>query len=555
MRAARAPWPLLLFVLAGCPWPLKGYEVPILPEEVALKTADRITAGLQKRDLDLIVSAYAEDFLAAGYDAGKWSRVHEAQGLEIRRWAAGGEKADLDRAAVRALWEKYLAGFRTIARVEQKPRVMQMADPESRCLILLSVMGADADGRFRHDRLLIQYTFRSDQGPWVVIDQRIAEADAVLGARSWLRDVARDNGTAYPHHPSPEFGPKDMEGNSFPLVVRGDSGVCAADYDGDGWVDLYYCDGLRNALLRNRGDGTFEDVTERAGLGGPQKVSRSALFADLDNDGDLDLFAAFEGAPCRLYENLGNGTFKDCTERAGVGHAGFTTSVAAADYDNDGLLDLYLGCYGDHSNRYPELKSKNGDPNVLYHNTGGLRFRDVTSALGVGDRGWTLAVTWGDYDNDGDPDLFVCNDFGTNALYRNDGGTFTDVTAESGVSVDGFGMSASFGDFDNDGDLDLYLAGMYSNAGQWIFKRDELLPGPFLVRFREQILPLLDFMTDGNRLLRNEGNGKFVDIARAAGVEYGQFAWGSPWVDLDNDGRLDLFCCNGYWTGRSPEDT
>ncbi len=548
-------WPLLLLGLAGCPWPLKGYEVPILPEEVALKTTERITAGLQSRDLDLVLSAYAQDFLAPGYDPGRWVRATVSPGLETRRWSPGGEKQDLDRAGVRDLWAKYLAGFRAIGRVEQKPRVMEMREPESRCTLLLSVMGFDPDGRFRHDRLQIRYTVRSDSGPWVVTDQRILEGDAALGTRTLLRDVARDNGTAYPHHPSPEFGPKDMKGNSFPLVVRGDSGVAAADYDGDGWVDLYYCDGLRNALLRNRGDGTFEDATERAGLGGPQKTSRSALFADLDNDGDLDLFVVYEQDPCRLYENLGNGTFRDRTEAAGVGYVGFPTSAAAADFDNDGLLDLYVGCYGDHSNRYPELRSKNGDPNVLFRNAGGLRFRDVTAALGVGDRGWTLAVAWGDVDGDGDPDLFVCNDFGSNTLYRNDGGRFTDVTGPSGVAVDGFGMSASFGDFDNDGDLDVYLAGMYSNAGQWIFKREELLPGPFLVKFRDQVLPLLDTMTDGNRLLRNEGDGRFTDVARPAGVDYGQFAWGSPWVDLDNDGRLDLYGCNGYWTGQSAEDT
>jgi hypothetical protein len=430
---------------------------------------------------------------------------------------------------------------------------MRMADPESDCTLYFTVRGTDADGRFRVDHLWIRFTIRGGAGPWAVTDQRVVAGESALGRRSRFRDLAREAGAAYPHHAAPEYGAGDMRGNSFPLLVRGDSGVAAADADGDGWVDLYYCDGVRNALLRNRRDGTFEDATERAGLGGPQKVSRSALFADLDNDGDLDLFVVYEGEPCRLYENRGDGTFRAAAYGAEL--RGFATSVAAADFDNDGLLDLYVGFYGDHTNRYPELKTKNGDPNVLLRNEGGLRFRDATSEKGVGDRGWALAVAWGDYDGDGDPDLFVCNDFGSNTLYRNDGGRFSDVTAEAGVAVDGFGMSAAFGDYDNDGDLDLYLAGMYSNAGQWIFKRDELLPGEMLRGIRERVLGTLDAMTDGNRLLRNEGGGRFADVARAAGVDYGQFAWGSPWVDFDNDGILDLYSCNGYWSGTNPEDT
>jgi hypothetical protein len=542
-------------LLVGCPWPFKGYEVAILPEEVALKTIERISWGLERRDLDEIVSVYAHDFHAPGHDAGRWEPVRDAPGLHLRRWVPAGRAADLDRAGIRAWWGAYLDGFRSIARVEHKPRLMQMREPESECTVYVNVRGVDADGRFRVDHLWIRFAIRSGQGPWVITDQRVVSAESAVGTRSRFRDVAREAGAAYLHRPAGRFGPQDMAANSFPLVVRGDSGVAAADVDGDGWVDLYYCDGVRNALLRNRRDGTFEDVTERSGLAGPQGVSRSALFADFDNDGDLDLFVTYEHDPCRLYENRGNGAFRERGAESGVAFRGFATSAAAADFDNDGLLDLYVGCYGDHSNRYPELRSKNGDPNVLFRNRGGLRFEDVTASEGVGDRGWTLAVTWGDYDGDGDPDLLVCNDFGANTLYRNDGGRFTDVTAPSGVAVDGFGMSAAFGDYDNDGDLDLYLAGMYSNAGQWIFRREELLPGDLLKPWRERVLGTLDYMTDGNRLLRNDGNGRFSEVARQAGVDYGQFAWGSPWVDFDNDGHLDLYCCNGYWSGVSPEDT
>ncbi len=546
---------LLCLVLVGCPWPFKGYEVAILPEEVALQTIQRIAGGLEEKDLDEIVSAYARDFLARGHDPGTWEAGRPASGVEVRRWIPSGLRDDLDRAGVRAWWERYLAGFRSVARVEAKPRAMRMGGTESDCTVAFEIRGLDADGRFRVDRLWIRFTIRSGSGPWVIADQGVVSGESARGTRSRFRDLARQAGAAYPHHAAPDFGARQMEDNSFPLVVRGDAGLAAADFDGDGWTDLYFCDGARNALLRNRGDGTFDDVTDRAGLGGPQKPSRSALFADLDNDGDLDLFVTYDGAPCRLYENRGDGAFRERGAEAGLDFRGHVTSVAAADYDGDGLLDLYLGCYGDHTNRYPELKSKNGDPNALFRNLGGLRFRDATAEQGVGDRGWTLAVAWGDVDGDGDPDLLVANDFGSNTLYRNDGGRFADATAGSGVDADGFWMSAAFGDFDNDGDLDLYLAGMYSNAGQWIFKREELLPGDLLRGVRERVLGTLDAMTDGNKLLRNDGGGRFTDVGRAAGVDYGQFAWGSPWLDFDNDGVLDLYGCNGYWSGSDPEDT
>ena len=192
---------------------------------------------------------------------------------------------------------------------------------------------------------------------------------------------------------------------------------------------------------------------------------------------------------------------------------------------------------------------------MLYRNLGGLRFQDVTKKTGVGDRGWTLASAWADYDEDGDMDLFVCNDFGENTLFRNERGWFSNVTHLSGVAVDGFGMSVTWGDYDNDGDLDVYLAGMYSDAGQWIFQRDELLPVPNFIRgIRDRVLGMLDYMTDGNRLLRNEGNGSFTEVAKQCGVDYGQFAWCSPWIDFDNDGDLDIYSVNGFWTGPDTDD-
>ncbi len=543
----------LFAALAGCGF--AGYEVPTLPEEPVLKSLSRIGRFIERRDLEGVLSVYADDFQVSAYDAGLWVEQQPSQDLEIRRWTPG-SVVRFDRQALRSGWKDYLEGYQVVGRVELKPRDLAVEGDHAEARFYLDIRGTDRDGRFRADHLWFRWRLRrSDSQDWAIAGQQIVEGESLRSSRRRFREVARQAGVAYPHIPGErrDAAPSAAEGS--PLVARGDSGVAMADFDDDGYPDLYFCDGMRNALMRNLGNGTFEDVTAKAGLEKPQKHSRSAVFFDADNDGDLDLYVTYDASPCRFHENLGNGTFR---ERPGSGLelTGMPSSVAVADFDGDGLLDVFVSMYGDYYETYPEVKSKNGAPDHLFRNRGGLTFEDVTGRAGVGDRGWGLACSWGDYDNDGDPDLFVCNDFGTNALYRNDGkGRFTDVTSRSGVDVATFGMSSCFGDYDNDGDLDLFLAGMYSNAGQWIFKRKELLPVPWMLSFiRNRVLGTLDGMTDGNRLLRNDGDGRFTEVAAAAGVEYGQWAWGSPWVDIDNDGWLDVYCCNGYWTGPDEED-
>ena len=123
------------------------------------------------------------------------------------------------------------------------------------------------------------------------------------------------------------------------------------------------------------------------------------------------------------------------------------------------------------------------------------------------------------------------------------------------MTVDGFGMSATFADYDNDGDLDIYIAGMYSEAGQWLFDKKEMLPVPRWVdHIRKHVLGMLDSMTDGNRLLRNNGDGTFTEIAKQSGVDHGQFSWCSPFLDFDNDGHLDIYTVNGFWSGADTKD-
>ena len=171
-------------------------------------------------------------------------------------------------------------------------------------------------------------------------------------------------------------------------------------------------------------------------------------------------------------------------------------------------------------------------------------------------KGWGHAVTMTDYDNDGDLDIYAVNDFGGNYLYRNDGGwKFTDVTAEAGVRDQGFGMSAAAGDYDGDGDLDLFVANVHSSS-RWVFD-DPDFPLPMIADLflRDFIRGEVGAVLRGNTLLRNKGDGTFEQVASAAGVERGEWAWGATFFDYDNDGDLDVYCPNGYITGELPEDT
>ena len=218
--------------------------------------------------------------------------------------------------------------------------------------------------------------------------------------------------------------------------------------------------------LRNKHDGTFEDVTAKAGLSGLDGVS-VAVFADYDNDGFKDAFISRTYNPNQLFHNNGDGTFTDVTARAGIGADCCTTVASWGDYDNDGKLDLYVGRYLDPRAKIPTtFYARNGEPNQLYKNNGDGTFTNVTVEAGVGDPGLCLGTVFGDYDDDGYADLFVVNDFGRSTLYHNErNGTFTDVTVKAGTLAYGAGMNATIGDYDNDGRLDLYTTDIRSEHG------------------------------------------------------------------------------------------
>jgi Flp pilus assembly protein TadD/peroxiredoxin len=343
------------------------------------------------------------------------------------------------------------------------------------------------------------------------------------------------------------------------IDIYGNSGLAAGDIDNDGLDDLYICQppGLPNRLYHNRGDGTFEDVTEKAGVGVLDGTA-SALFADFRNQGIQDLLVVCGSGPL-LFLNQENGKFRlkrDAFQFRQPPQGTFT-HAAVADYDRDGRLDIYFCLYsyylGLDQYHYPApyFDARNGPPNFLLHNEGNATFLDRTEAAGLhvdNDR-FSFACAWGDYNSDGAPDLYVANDFGRNNLYRNNGdGKFTVVSAEAGVEDVGAGMSACWFDFDNDGNQDVYVANMWSPAGMRVSEQKN-----FHEQEPEAIRALYRRHARGNSLYRNQANGKFQNVSVEAGVDVGRWAWCSDAWDFDHDGYPDLYVANGYISGpRTP---
>ena len=307
-------------------------------------------------------------------------------------------------------------------------------------------------------------------------------------------------------------------------------GVAIDDFDGDGRLDVVITDWSPRGQIRcfhHEADGSFVDRTEAAGLVGITG-GLNLLHADYDNDGDLDLFVLRGGwwfeygkLPCSLLQNRGDGTFRDVTFAAGLGDRQLPTQAGAfADYDLDGDLDLYIGS---------ESSQRVACSSQLFRNNGDGTFIDVAKEAGVTNDRYTKGVTWGDYDGDRWPDLYVSNLLGENRLFRNKGdGTFTDVAKEAGVSGPQNSFPTWFFDHDDDGRLDIFV-GNYDTTVAHI--ASHLVGG--------------SLRNDVMRLYHNDGDGKFTDVARKFGLLWPAMPMGCNFGDLDNDGWLDFFLGTG----------
>ncbi|MGQ9592517.1 MAG: CRTAC1 family protein [Planctomycetota bacterium] len=376
----------------------------------------------------------------------------------------------------------------------------------------------------------------------VLLALRVPARSAETGA---FVDVTRESGVAFQH----TFGDEKMTS----ILEATGSGCAFLDSDGDGVLDLYfvsggYLEGLSdpksrekgrravNRLFRGRGDGTFEDVTEKAGVGDPG-YGMGVVAADYDGDGDTDIYVTNYGRNT-LYRNRGDGTFEDATDQAGVGCELWSVGAVFFDYDADGDLDLFVGNYlefdpevrgvRDRRGEFPGPLSYKGQRDFLYRNHGDGTFEEVAEAAGVGRDGRAMGVFSADFDGDGDADLYVANDAMENYLYENlGGGRFSEIGLASGTAFSADGSSSAsmggeFADFDRDGLLDLFVPDIRHN-----------------------------------NLYRNLGDRLFEDVTVQSGVARAclpHSAWGGSFLDFDNDGDLDLFVANGSEFGVGTEE-
>ncbi len=333
----------------------------------------------------------------------------------------------------------------------------------------------------------------------------------------------------------------------------GHNGLAVGDVNGDGLDDLYVATGtgIPNRLYVQNPDGTTTERALEAGVAWLDDT-KGVLLLDHDNDGDQDLVCAM-GSLIVISANDGTGTFAPAHMLRAATPPNFY-SLAAADYDLDGDLDIYACRYV--KTRYGESlpdpfhDARNGPPNHLLRNDLPAGFMDVTAEVGLdanNDR-FSLAASWADYDADGDPDLYVANDFGRNNLYRNDGGKFVDVAAAAQAEDQAAGMGVSWEDFDLDGDFDLLVSNMFSGAGQRIAYQPRFKAGAEAERQEIQRHSL------GNTLLRNNGDGTFADVSDDAGIRMGRWAFGAVFADFGNDGWPDMVVPNGFLTNELKDD-
>ncbi len=540
-------------------------------------TLAQMAAALHDDDLDAFASHLGADYDGELLGLADLRLGDDRDGVRSYLFHSGGETADRRSAA--GEWRDYVAGFDEVEEVMMfVHRLDAWRDPQDiRARVRFELIGTPAgEPRSGIDRAIFHMRFARAGDKLELRAATLAEGGRVISAEPHFIDVAADAGVDFENRYYPAFLDQDL---AFGMLRYGPAGITAADVDNDGYYDLFVPDGVEAKLFRNTRDGRFEDVTAAAGLAGLDGVS-VALFADYDNDGFKDAFISRTFQPNQLFHADGAGadgivTYTDVTPESGIGEDCCTTVGSWADVNHDGFLDLYLGRYLDARETIPTtFYARNGEPNQLYLNRGDGTFVNVTEEAGVGEVGLCLGSVFGDYDNDGDADLYVVNDFGRKTLYRNDGGGndsdgnpgvphFTDVTIETGTLAYGAGMSASFGDYDNDGHLDIYVAHIRSEGG-W-FAMWPTVTRYMLNSWRQGVwvsdMPLylgimrqsgLDFvkvfedMAAGNTLLHNGGDGTFEDVSWAAGANPPGWFWGSGFADFDNDGWQDVYAANGW---------
>jgi hypothetical protein len=521
--------------------------------------------SLKDRDGDGIRSFYSESF--AGSKLGLNERKLLSDEDQIGIYALQSDGSEQSASDATAEWIDYLEGFESIEEVRLHIHRMESWDAPAEPFIAsvrFELIGKPKDGKHAGiDRAYFRFHFAPEEETLRITAASLISGDRIIRelAQPAFVNVAKEAGVDFENMHYPGYLQDKLP---FGMIRYGPGGISAVDYNNDGFHDIFIPDGVESRFFRNLADGRFQDVTEEAGLSGLDGCS-VAVFGDYDNDGWKDLFVNRGFGHNQLFHNNGDGTFRDVTAASGVGADSCATVASWADYNNDGYLDLYVGRYLDPRERLPTtFYARNGEPNQLYRNNGDGTFTNVTEEAGVGEVGLCLGTVFGDYDDDGDQDLYVSNDFGRKTLYRNNGdNTFTDVTVETNTLAYGAGMSSTIGDYDNDLDLDFYVAHIRSEEGwfaewptvcryvvnsfrQGVWVTDMPLYWEIFMQSGFGFIQVFQDMASGNTLLRNDGDGTFTDVSWEASANPIGWFWGTNFADFNNNGWQDLYAANGW---------
>jgi hypothetical protein len=530
---------------------------------------DDLSRDFASKDPAIVASYFADSYRGGDFGFEKRTPISRENGITIEQWQASPDKS-LDRSQTMTALLDYRRELHASEGTKFKMVFLNRYENTSANILMrIQNYGHDAEEHPTEDRGHFDVDLVRQNGEWMITRMALQEARRVVGVDSkYFVNVTAAAGIDFNTGVNTIF---QQQRYNFAIVDRAAGGVATGDFDNDGRPDIFFAGSEASKLYRNKGDGTFEDVTEKAGLSGEVgKYAQGAVMADFDNDGCLDIYITkTPNVPNRLLRNDCKGAFTDVTEKAGVGLSTYSTTAAFADVDNDGYLDLYVGVYGYALQNSPDppFHDRHGGPNHLFHNNGDGTFKDVSVESGVDDPGWCLGLTFWDYDNDGDQDLYIANDFGHKVLFQNDGkGHFKDVTKEAGLLDYGFGMSATPLDYDNDGNLDVYTSNIYSGT-TWYLQhaimhfywvrlldpsrtRNTLVAGWQMYRNRgsslRNVWAIGKKFGEGNSLYHNRGDGTFESVGLDKGVNVAGWAWGSDCFDFDNDGDIDIHAVNGW---------